>query len=74
MDPTLRPPRIRPSRPMGRATVIDCDARLAREGEGNQEPSRPSDLSGGGAEPGGNLVFEELWPERSSPDAESPSA
>ncbi len=30
MDPTLRPPRIRPARPKDRATVIDFNARLAR--------------------------------------------
>jgi hypothetical protein len=74
MDPTLRPPRIRPAHPKDRATVIDFNARLARESEGNQEPSRPADRSGGGDEPGSNHVFEELWPERSSPDADSPSA
>jgi hypothetical protein len=74
MGPTLRPPRIRPARPNDRATVIDFNVRLAREGEGYQEPSRPADRSGGGDEPGSNHVFEELWPERSSPDADSPSA
>lgn len=74
MDPTLRPPRIRPARPKDRATVIDFNVRLVRESEGNQEPSRPADLSGGGDEPGSNHVFEELWPEHASPDADSPSA
>jgi hypothetical protein len=41
MGPTLRPPRIRPARPNDRATVIDFNVRLAREGEGYQEPTVP---------------------------------